>query len=89
MSDQPSIAFSASCAECYRKTLRIAELEAQLLCPVCLGKPINDKPCICGGSSNILGAYGGMATVAATEQMENDDLRKQLAALQWSLGVKK
>ena len=30
MSDQPSIAFSASCAECYRKTLRIAELERQL-----------------------------------------------------------
>ena len=39
---------------------RIVELEKQLICNTCAGKPISGKPCICGGTGTIHGEVQGL-----------------------------
>ncbi len=48
-------------AETISKLLNyIEELEKPTPCSVCLGKPINDKPCICNGIGTIQGEVDGL-----------------------------
>ena len=47
-------------------------------CPVCCGKPISGKPCVCEGSGDAVMAYGGIANILAQTELENERLKQQL-----------
>ena len=49
-------------------------------CPVCCGKPISGKPCVCEGSGDAVMAYGGIANILAQTELENERLKQQLEA---------
>ena len=38
-------------------------------CPVCCGKPISGKPCVCEGSGDAVMAYGGIANILAQTEL--------------------
>ena len=60
----------------------VERLEAQLeqfkVCNTCLGEPINDKPCICGGSGRASDELAGLRGELTREQCSNADLKVRL-----------
>ena len=49
---------------------QLAEAQAAALCSVCVGSPISDKPCICGGTGKVTDEAQGLREALYNAQAE-------------------
>lgn len=67
------------------KDAEIERLKAEILCPVCLGEPINDRRCACNGTAKLSEAYQSVIELLYEEQFETGKLRGENASLKEQL----